>query len=104
MGAEYIIQEKASGVKLGTLWYQWPREAKLKLITQVVDIEKALMKIPFSKLGSVYFKEDLRSLAGNAQDLEGISEYLERFAIGPLTSTDLWTDAGKDMKIDRGPC
>lgn len=24
--AEYIIQEKAPGVEVGSLWHQWPRE------------------------------------------------------------------------------
>lgn len=102
--AEYIIAEKAPGVRLGFLWNKWPRETKLKMVRQVVDIENKLTSIKFSKHGSVYFKEDLRSLTGDVEDLEIDSTTLERFAIGPLTTAELWTNTRNDMEFNRGPC
>jgi hypothetical protein len=105
--AEYIIEEKAPGVRLGSLWNQWPREVKLKLITQVVDIENTLATMTFPKHGCIYFKEDLRSLTGDAEDLNidsAAPEALRRFSIGPLTSAELWTGTRRDMELDRGPC
>ncbi|KAE8344995.1 kinase-like domain-containing protein [Aspergillus arachidicola] len=85
VGAEYIIQEKVQDVRLGSLWNQWPQKAKLNLIKQV---------------------DNLLSLTGDAKPLTVDSvapEVLERFAIGPLTSAELWTGARKDMALDRGP-
>ena len=70
--AEYIMTEKAPkapGVRLGALWYQWPREVKLKLIRQVADLENTLTTIEFPRHGCVYFKEDFRSMTGDVEDL-----------------------------------
>ncbi|ODM16658.1 hypothetical protein SI65_08165 [Aspergillus cristatus] len=103
--AEYIIAKKAPGIRLGSLWHQWPREAKLKLIRQVVDLENTLTSITFPKHGCIYFKEDLRPLTGDAEDLniDSAPEIAGRFSIGPLTSADLWTGTRKGMELDRGP-
>ncbi|KKK16417.1 hypothetical protein ARAM_006369 [Aspergillus rambellii] len=104
--AEYIIEEKAPGVRLGSVWNQWPRELKLQLITQVVELENKLTTISFDKHGCIYFKEDLRSLVGEAEDIHTRtvkSDFLERFSIGPLTTNELWSETRKDMKLDCGP-
>jgi hypothetical protein len=105
--AEYVIEEKAPGVRLGSVWHEWRRELKLQIIIQVAELENKLTTVRFDKHGCIYFNEDLRSLVGQAedihtQDLE--TGVLERFAIGPLTTNELWRDARKDMKLDRGPC
>lgn len=104
--AEYIITQKAPGVRLGSLWYQWPREAKLKLIRQVADLENTLTTIRFPRHGCIYFREDLRSLTGDAGDLniDSAPEAIRRFSIGPLTSAELWNGTRRDMELDRGPC
>lgn len=104
--AEYIITEKAPGVRLGSLWYQWPREAKLHLVRQVADLENTLATIRFPKHGCIYFKKDLGSLTGDAEDLniDSAPEAIRRFSIGPLTSAELWKGTRKDMRLDRGPC
>ncbi|KAL2361069.1 hypothetical protein RJZ56_006063 [Blastomyces dermatitidis] len=69
VGAEYIIEEKASGVRLGSLWNHWSRGPKLKIITQIAQIEDVLTSISFPKHGCIYFKEDLLALTGVAPDL-----------------------------------
>lgn len=107
MGAEYIIQEKVHGVRLGSLWNQWRRKAKLDLIKQVVDMEIKLTTMAFPWHSCIYYKNDLLSLTGDAKALTVDSvapEALEHFAIGPLTSAELWTGVRKDMRLDRGPC
>ncbi|KAE8408302.1 phosphotransferase enzyme family protein [Aspergillus pseudonomiae] len=103
--AEYIVTEKAPGIRLGSFWSQWPQEAKLKLIRQIVDIENRLTTISFPQHGCIYFKDDLRALTGDAEDINiesAAAESLSRFAIGPLTSTELWEGARRDMRLDRG--
>ncbi|KAJ5175578.1 uncharacterized protein N7482_001455 [Penicillium canariense] len=104
--AEYIIEEKAPGVRLGSVWNRWPRQLKLQLITQVVDIENKLTTITFDKHGCIYFKEDLRSLVGKAEDIRTQtvgSDVLERFSLGPLTTNELWSGSRRNMNLDRGP-
>lgn len=105
--AEYIIEEKAPGVRLGSVWNSWPRKLKLQLITQVADIENTLTTINFDKYGCIYFKENLRLLVGEAEDIHtqsGGSDILERFSIGPLTTNELCSGSRRDMKLDHGPC
>lgn len=107
VGAEYIIEEKAPGVRLGSVWDQWPRNLKLQLITQVVGLENKLTSITFDKHGCIYFKRDLRSLVGEAEDIHSNAvddDALEQFSIGPLTTNELWNGTRRDMKLDRGPC
>lgn len=43
--AEYIIEEKATGVKLETICEKLPWERKLQLTVQVVDVENRLTNI-----------------------------------------------------------
>ncbi|KJF60370.1 uncharacterized protein CIMG_12902 [Coccidioides immitis RS] len=94
VGAEYIIEEKAPGTRLGSIWHQWPRESKLCVIEQIADIEHALTTIKFSKHGCLYFKEDLPNSFREENDTllvepSGQSACLDRYAIGPLSSADL---------------
>lgn len=96
--AEYIIEEKAPGVRLGSVWNQWPRELKLQLITPVVELENALTTITFDRHGCIYFKDDLRSLIGEAKEIYAspvAPDALKRYSIGPLTSNELWSGAKK---------
>ncbi|KAJ0419544.1 kinase-like domain-containing protein [Aspergillus carlsbadensis] len=104
--AEYIIEEKAPGVRLGSVWNEWPRELKLQIIVQVAELENKLTTVSFDRHGCIYFKEDLRALVGEAEDIHTANlepGVLERFAIGPLTTNELWRDARKVMELDRGP-
>lgn len=99
--AEYIISEKAPGIRLGSVWRQWPREMKLKLVTQIMDMENTLTTMQFPRHGCIYFKDDLRSLIGKSEDTNVDSstavEALNRFSIGPLASAELWEDSRREM-------
>ncbi|KAH8434269.1 aminoglycoside phosphotransferase family protein [Aspergillus melleus] len=104
--AEYIVSEKAPGIRLGSVWNQWPREAKLKVITQIVDMENTLTAVSFPKHGCIYFKDDLRSLTGKAEDINidsSNAESLSRFSVGPLTSAELWEESIRELQLERGP-
>lgn len=102
-----IIERKAPGVRLGSVWNQWPRQLRLQLITQVVDLENRLTTVTFDKHGCIYFKKDLRSLGRGAEDIQTQtvgSDVLDRFSIGPLTTNELWRGTREEMNLDRGPC
>lgn len=116
VGAEYIFEEKSDGKPLGNFWYQWPKEAQLEIIQQVVDIEMKLSSLSFLKHGSIYYKSDLESkgltyesLAANLFQVDSSSRTLDLsmlndFAIGPLTDARLWEGEKATMNLDRGPC
>ncbi|EEP78285.1 predicted protein [Uncinocarpus reesii 1704] len=110
VGAEYIIEEKAPGTRLESLWHDWPRKSKLQVIDQVGKIEHALTTTKFTKHGSLYFKQDLPTLKEQndtllVEPLPSVqSADLDRYVIGPLTSAELWSSGREDIDLDRGPC
>jgi len=59
VGAEYIIEEKADGVPLGTLWNSWSHTARLDMLKEIINIEAKLASLSFAKHRCIYFWEDL---------------------------------------------
>lgn len=57
--AEYIIEEKARGETLGSLWNQWSMDSKLDVVSQIVDYQRIVASVSFSKHGCIYYKTDL---------------------------------------------
>lgn len=107
VGAEYIIEEKAPGVRLGSVWNQWPRKSKLQLIAQVIDIQNTLTGVTFDMHGCIYFKDDLRALGEEPKEagIQSATAIIpDMFAIGPLTTGELWNGVRSGMNLDRGPC
>ncbi|EFR03942.1 phosphotransferase enzyme family protein [Nannizzia gypsea CBS 118893] len=108
VGAEYIIEEKAAGTRLGSLWHQWPRESKLRVVEQIISFEHVLTTVKFSKHGSIYFKEDLPQAAcrGNSPLLIDPPPTLvdpDRYIVGLLARAELWSNGREKMDFDRGP-
>ncbi|CZT23841.1 uncharacterized protein RCC_09555 [Ramularia collo-cygni] len=56
--SEYILMEQAEGTQLSDLWTDMDIYDKLKVVDDVVDIQKKLQSITFSRLGSLYFTSD----------------------------------------------
>jgi len=113
VGAEYIIEEKANGVPLGSLWFQWPRESQLSLVEEVVDLETKLASISFDKHGCIYYKADLEANGLPTQDINAISStsgktlncpIMAKLAFGPITQATQWEGERAQMTLDRGPC
>jgi hypothetical protein len=109
VGAVYILEEKAPGQPLSSLWYQWPMKFRLEMISQIVEIEQQLATIKFVESGSIYFKHDIPkdTSSGNAliaTNLSLSSSVLERFTLGPLVSSGLWRGDRAGMDMNRGPC
>lgn len=107
VGAEYILEEKAQGKPLGSLWYQWPMKSKLKLIEQIVEIERQLASTRFVKFGCIYFKGDIPE--DSSREVALISGPLhssvhQRFRLGPLVTRGPWRGDRAGMEMNRGPC
>ncbi|KAF1953158.1 hypothetical protein CC80DRAFT_420717 [Byssothecium circinans] len=112
VGAEYVIDEKAKGKPLGSLWYQWQTDSQLDLVAQLVDFETKLTSVSFQRHGCLYYKKDLEGKGDRAFDLEARSQasvdfvkglLTDEFALGPLTEAKLWEDGRATMDLDRGP-
>ncbi|KIM97540.1 hypothetical protein OIDMADRAFT_204366 [Oidiodendron maius Zn] len=107
VGAEYILEEKAPGKPLGSLWYQWPMKDRLKLISQIVEIERQLTSTKFTQSGCIYFKGDIpENMSIDCKLVSHVplqSSELDRFRLGPLTSSGLWRGDRAGMNMNRGP-
>ncbi|KAI9839782.1 MAG: Phosphotransferase enzyme [Sclerophora amabilis] len=115
VGAEYIIEEKACGQPLGTLWDQWSIESRLDMVSQIVDLERKLTSISFPKHGCIYYKTDLDGKGLDTEDLttelvttDSLTTKLDpsiikRFTLGPSTDARFWERERAKMCLDRGP-
>lgn len=98
------------------MWQDLPQAIKLGLISQIVDIERKLASVSFSKHGCLYYKADLEKNGivaepvtldlfendGCGTDIE--PSKLQNFSFGPLTAPEHWAGCRAQMDLDRGPC
>ena len=113
VGAEYIIEEKATGQPLGGFWAQMSNASRFRIIDQLVGVQKKLSSISFAKHGCIYYARDIESRNCSWERLDpdssvisqmcGTSE-LSEFAIGPSNDRKLWQNERRTMHLNRGPC
>jgi len=107
VGAEYILEERARGQPLWTLWQDWnilPMIARFGIIRQVVDIERRLTDTTFKNCGCIYFKTDVPHGDRLMTTRTASPSTLERFRMGPLVAMDHWQKEKATMDLNRGPC
>ena len=62
VGTEYIIMEKMTGVESHNRWNHIAKGPEVfPLLYGVFDIERSFESAPFSQIGSLYFKDDVRA-------------------------------------------
>jgi hypothetical protein len=105
-GAEYILEEKAEGQPLGSVWSQLSNDYKLSIVKQIVGIEKKLASVALPRHGCIYYQADLESRPQKPAftSIPKQSNVLDGFAIGPLTHPKYWQGQRATMNLDRGPC
>ena len=104
VGAEYILEERAPGERLGNSWYQWPMDSKFGIISEIVEIERRLACTTFNQSGCIYFETDIPTgeMISTAQELS--SSKTDRYRLGPHVADKLWRDDSGSSSPDRGPC
>lgn len=104
MGAEYILEEKAAGQALGSLWVDWSMKHRTAIIEEVVKMERKLTESRFHSAGCIYFSDDGQTGGLIKTDPPLPSAAQGRFKMGPLVSQRLWRGNRASMELDRGPC
>lgn len=113
--AEYMIEEKAAGTSLSSVWYTWSEEAQIRFVSQLVKLETKLTSISFRCHGCLYHKKDLAQHGVSVRDLQAPLLHpssqkcdhplLRDYTIGPVTTAALWADERATMgDLNRGPC
>ncbi|KAK0110887.1 hypothetical protein ONS96_002473 [Cadophora gregata f. sp. sojae] len=106
VGAEYILEQRAQGEPLWSLWQDWDRLpiiARFGIIRQIVEIERRLTDIPFKDCGCIYFKADVPY--GEPLQVTGMKSpsTLQQFRMGPLVAADFWEKEKATIELNRGP-
>lgn len=104
VGAEYIVMEKMSGVKLATVWDNMHSQKKLEVVQQLVQYEKAFATSQFPAYGGLYYAEDVQDggVPTTYQHNQDIAE--RQFVIGPTNNRKYFDDERRQLSLDRGPC
>ncbi|KAG2414539.1 hypothetical protein HFD88_003730 [Aspergillus terreus] len=94
VGAEYIIEEKAPGIPLGHVWNQITKTTQLRIIDQIVDIERNISPSTFQGT----------AVSTTAQIWNASSDSpLSSFALGPITNPNFGGNERATMELDRDP-
>lgn len=115
VGVEYILEEKATGQPLGSIWANLTLPAQLDIVSQVVEMEKKLVSFSFPYHGSIYYESDLQSTSLDYKTLdlrcdsspESANPQNDKrlvFVVGPLADSNFWTEERAVANLDRGPC
>lgn len=105
VGAAYLLLEKLDGVPLSDQWFSMDNKNRVKIMKQIVDIEKRFMTIVLPASGSIYYRKDLDS-SQFAIPLPGQSEVpsSDQLVVGPTAQHAWWYKERALLAIDRGPC
>lgn len=110
VGAEYIMYERIPGVPL----YHHDKNELLLEDDPFVDIIPVMQRIEtrlaltfFSRMGSIYYKEDVHESLRDQplyHHQEKNNANSARFCIGPTVDREFWRGGRAHLNLDRGPC
>jgi len=102
--------EEVPGVPLGDRWKNFETADEVRpIMTGVLDAETKFDMLRFSRIGSLYFKEDVSAELQAVPLLSGsidttTRQLSEKYRIGPLINYQWWRGERAHMALDRGPC
>ncbi|RAH46310.1 aminoglycoside phosphotransferase family protein [Aspergillus brunneoviolaceus CBS 621.78] len=94
--AEYILLERFEGTPLSGQWYSMDTRTRVKIMRQIVDLERQFMSIRFPASGSLYHRRDLAS----SQRVIPVSDDI---VVGPTAQHEWWYRERASLDVDRGP-
>ncbi|CAI7662280.1 unnamed protein product [Penicillium viridicatum] len=59
---EYMLLERLKGIPLSDQWFSMDTKTRVKIMRQIVDVERQFMSINFPASRSLYYRRDLDSL------------------------------------------
>ncbi|KAI9040990.1 aminoglycoside phosphotransferase family protein [Aspergillus affinis] len=96
VGAEYIVLERLRGKPLSNQWFSMDTKTRVKIMRQIVDVERRFMGIRFPASGSLYHRRDLET----SRHVIPVSDDI---VVGPTAQHEWWYQERTSLEIDRGP-
>ncbi|KZF23037.1 kinase-like protein [Xylona heveae TC161] len=102
-GTEYIFMELVRGTNLSDIWFDLSESDRIKIITEIVELEARLFDIGFPASGSLYYTDDLQPEVDKPIVLSTHSSGKDSFCIGPDLTPGLWYGKRLNLSVNRGP-
>ncbi|PBK86338.1 hypothetical protein ARMGADRAFT_534458 [Armillaria gallica] len=105
VGSDFILMERINGVALEKRWFNTFDEDIGAVIREMLFLDLALHRRPFSQIGSLFFKEDvnpeLQSRSLYLEEKDNEEPAAEKYRIGPVVDRQYWFNG--PVEGDRGP-
>jgi len=102
VGTEFVIMEKLSGRPIGDRWFGLSEDQRLKVISEVVQMEAKLSKVDLPAYGSIYYRHDLP--ADVPHTIIASTSDNKQLCVGPDVSLRWWYKERGSLHVQRGPC
>ena len=103
-GTEYIFMELVQGSYLGEIWYDLSEQARITVVTRLVELESRLFTLPFPANGSLYYTKDLDMRTEKFAISTSNTSGENCLCVGPDTRLSLWHGKRSKLDVNRGPC
>ncbi|KKZ65692.1 hypothetical protein EMCG_01254 [[Emmonsia] crescens] len=102
VGTEYLLLEKVEGIPLSDQWFTMDTKTRVKVMRQIVDVERRFMNIELPANGSLYYQRDLKP-GHHSIPVSESSHTLDRIVLGPSAQYEWWYQERDLLEVDRGP-
>ena len=103
IGVEYLLLEKLEGTPLSDQWFTMDTKTRVRMMRQIIDLEKQFLNISLPASGSLYYRRDLKE-SELVIPLSSTSDSADQIAVGPTAQFEWWYRERALLDIDRGPC
>ena len=103
VGTEYLLLEKLEGIPLSERWFTMDTKARVKIMRQIVEVEKQFLQIELPASGSLYYRKDLTG-SEYVIPVSGTPQGADQIVIGPTAQYEWWYRERAALVVDRGPC
>lgn len=102
VGTEYLLMEKLDGIPLSSWWFTMDTKTRVKVMRQIVDLEKQFLNISLPASGSLYYGRDL--VESGHTTVKVPSSLPDQIVVGPTAQLEWWYGKRSLLIVDRGPC
>ncbi|SLM34164.1 phosphotransferase family protein [Lasallia pustulata] len=102
VGTEYLLLGKVEGRPLSEGWFTMDTKARVKIMRQIVEIEKQFLNLQLPACGSLYYRKDLTG-SEYTIPIPGIPQAADQIVVGPTAQYEWWYRERATLDVDRGP-
>ncbi|KAI1908614.1 hypothetical protein LOZ12_004493 [Ophidiomyces ophidiicola] len=101
VGTEYLLLEKLNGTPLGDQWFTMDNKTRVKIMRQIVNVEKQWMSIELPASGSLFYLKDLQPPDFAIPLSEQPTS--DQIVVGPTAQLQWWYEHRSSLTVNRGP-